>query len=386
MPKQHILIVFGTRPEAIKMLPLIIEFKKYPDLFDLKICSTGQHKDLLFDVLNTFKIKPDINFNIMSKNQNLSDITEKLLKKFNELYKSYKPDYVLVHGDTTTSFASSLASFYNKIKICHVEAGLRTNNKLDPWPEEMNRQLNSKLADIHFAPTQLNKKNLISENIDKKNIIVTGNTIIDCLKISQKILLKNPSLNKILLDRLKIDQQHFENWKTKKRKLFFLTIHRRENFGENLDNILETIKEILENNANLDVIFPVHPNPNIKMKVESFFNNLKLSNLYLTTNLSYLEMIAIYNSSTLILTDSGGIQEEAPYFNIPVLVLRETTERIEALENGKIELVGTNKKNVLKKINLILNDTGYKQNFLKMKNPYGNGNSSKKIVNFLKNN
>lgn len=369
--KKNFLIVFGTRPEALKMIPLIQKLKN-ESVFQIKVCVTAQHRDMLDQVLDTFNIAPDFDLDLMSKNQTLSNLTSKILTGINTVLDSYKPDLVFVHGDTTTTFAISLACFYKKINIAHVEAGLRTNNLYSPWPEEFNRQITSKISAFHFSPTEKSKENLINENIPKKNIIVTGNTIIDTLYLALDII-KQKRLHIVYKENFMFDLA---------KKTVLITAHRRENFGSGISNICNAIHELSKKFKNINFVYPVHLNPNIKKIVEKELSNLH--NVFLIEPLAYLEFIFLMNESSIILTDSGGVQEEAPSLNKPVLVMRDTTERPEAVEFGKVKLVGTNTDLIVNEVSKLLEDASYYESFLVNANPYGNGTASDQIVNFLK--
>lgn len=359
-----ILTVIGTRPEAIKMAVLISKLNKDIN-FCHKVCVTGQHKELLYQALDIFKIVPDIDLNIMVKNQTLSDISARILTSFTEVLKELKPDLILVHGDTTTSFICSLAAFYQQIPVAHVEAGLRTNNIYSPFPEEMNRLLTGKLASIHFAPTISNKNNLLKEGILEENIYITGNTVIDTLLSISDTLYDCP-------DELKYMENIIDN------KFILITGHRRENFGEGFENICDAILQISIKYPDCHIIYPVHLNPNVKNIV-----TLKISginNIHLIDPQSYISFIYLMKKCVLILTDSGGVQEEAPSLNKPVLVMREHTERTEALTEKTIRLVGTDADKIVKEVSSILDSAGY----ITIKaNPYGDGKASDRIINHL---
>lgn len=372
---KKILIIFGTRPEAIKIAPVIKEFKKNINAFSFKICVTGQHRKMLTQVLDFFQIKPDFNLNIMKKNQSLERLTSKILLKVSEILDEYKPNLVVVHGDTTTTFASSLAAFYKKIDICHVEAGLRSKNIYSPWPEEINRKLTSHLAKIHFAPTKNSKKNLILENINSNFIKVTGNTVIDSLLIVKKKIFSSYLIKK------KLDKKYsFLDFS--KKKIILVTGHRRENFGKELENVLKALKYIALKNKNISIIYPVHLNPKILIPAKKFLK--RIPNIFLVKPVNYQEFIYLMTKAYIIVSDSGGIQEEASSLGKPVLVTRNTTERPEGLKTCSLKLVGTNKKNIIKNVeNLLHNKNNYKK-MSKAQNPFGNGNASKKIINYLK--
>ena len=386
-----VLIVFGTRPEAIKMAPLVKEFQNHNE-FKMKVCVTAQHREMLDQVLEIFEIKPDYDLNIMQKGQDLYDITSKILLQMRDVLGDFNPNLVLVHGDTTTTFATSLAAFYQKIDVGHVEAGLRTNNIYSPWPEEINRKLTGSIAKYHFTPTITTKNNLLKENVDEKSIIVTGNTVIDSLFMA--------------IDKIKSDKKLQQNIESKFNQIFnsqfssersdnpagtrtifnsqfiLVTGHRRENFGDGFLNICNALKEIALQNKDVNIIYPVHLNPNVQKPVNDILNGIE--NIYLIEPLEYLEFVYLMSKSYLILTDSGGIQEEAPSLAKPVLVMRDTTERPEAVESGTIKLVGTNKEKIIKEVNNLLNNKSEYDKMSNIKNPYGDGKASKKIIEFLK--
>lgn len=374
---KKILIVFGTRPEAIKMVPLIKEFKKHSD-FEIKICVSAQHRQMLDQVLNLFEIKPDYDLDIMKTNQDLYDISSRVLLGMREILKDFCPNVVLVHGDTTTSFVGALAAFYQKIKIGHVEAGLRTNDLYSPFPEEANRQITGVLADFHFAPTQSSKQNLIKENKNPNSIIVTGNTVIDALFLMIDKIEKNVNLRDEITSNLMSKYSNFGS----ERKFILVTGHRRENFGDGFLNICDALKNIAQNNPEIDIVYPVHLNPNVQKPVREILSNL--SNVYLIDPLEYEKFVYLMSKSFFIITDSGGIQEEAPSLGKPVLVTRDTTERPEALQSGAVKLVGTNKNIIIKEAqNLILQKDEFEK-MSKANNPYGDGKASERIVEFLK--
>ena len=374
---KKILIVFGTRPEAIKMVPLIKEFKKYND-FEIKICVSAQHRQMLDQVLNLFEIKPDYDLDIMRANQDLYDISSRVLLGMRDVMKDFCPNVVLVHGDTTTSFVGALAAFYQKIKIGHVEAGLRTNDLYSPFPEEANRQITGVLADFHFAPTQSARQNLIKENKNPNSIIVTGNTVIDALLLMIDKIEKNVNLRYEITSILRLKYSNFGS----ERKFILVTGHRRENFGDGFLNICDALKNIAQNNPEIDIVYPVHLNPNVQKPVKEILSNL--SNVYLIDPLEYEKFVYLMSKSFFIITDSGGIQEEAPSLGKPVLVTRDTTERPEALQSGTVKLVGTNKNIIIKEAqNLILQKDEFEK-MSKANNPYGDGKASERIVEFLK--
>lgn len=392
MTKKRILIVFGTRPEAIKMAPLVKEFQKYPDDFETIVCVTGQHRELLDQVLRLFEIKPDHDLNIMKSGQDLYDITARVLMGMKEVLDVTKPDLVLVHGDTTTSTSAALAAFYKQIPVGHVEAGLRTNNIYSPWPEEMNRQITSRIATFHFAPTNLSRTNLLNENISENKILVTGNTVIDALhwvldKINATDDIQDQVRKQLNANGLK--DEITTPWIENTRKMVLITGHRRENFGQGFINICEAIKELAESFSNVDFVYPMHLNPNVRNAIKQVFENeagekTKLSNALFIEPLDYLPFVYLMSHSHIILTDSGGIQEEAPSIGKPVLVMRDTTERPEALDAGTIKLVGTQKQLIINEVsNLILNAEEYNA-MSRATNPYGSGNSCSAIVESVK--
>lgn len=368
------LIIFGTRPEAIKMAPLVKEFLKYPEIFDTKICVTAQHREMLDQVLEFFEIKPDFDLNLMKPNQNLYTLTSSILLELQPILESFNPEYIYVHGDTTTTMASSLAAFYAGAKVCHVEAGLRTFDVLSPFPEEMNRTVTGVITNIHFCPTETSKNNLILENKPNDSIIVTGNTVIDALMFSvdkvKRINYHDPEIEKLkaILDLEK--------------KLILVTGHRRENHGDGFVRICEALKEIALNNPKAQIIYPVHLNPNVQGPVYKLLS--EINNIQLITPLSYPAFVWLMEKSYLIITDSGGIQEEAPSLGKPVLVMRDTTERPEAVDSGTSILVGTNKDKIVKETNKLLSNTVTYRKMSKLHNPYGDGTASQKIVNYIK--
>ena len=376
---KKVLLVFGTRPEAIKMAPLVKAFETAKN-FDWRVCVTAQHREMLDQVLEIFDIQPDYDLNLMKKGQDLYDITSRVLLGLREILDSYTPDIVLVHGDTSTSSAAALAAFYKQIPVGHVEAGLRTNNIYSPWPEEMNRQLTGRLTTFHFAPTSWSKENLLKENINSENVTVTGNTVIDALllslsKIDQSKLLKD-KITKLLDSQVpNIEEQ------LKRKKLILITGHRRENFGEGFINMCEAIKEIADQHPSALLIYPVHLNPNVQKPVNKILGNIK--NVHLIPPLEYLPFIYLMSKSYFVLTDSGGIQEEAPGLGKPVLVMRDTTERPEAIEAGTVKLVGTNKETIIREALVLLNNHKVYTQMSKAHNPYGDGFACKRIISFL---
>jgi UDP-N-acetylglucosamine 2-epimerase (non-hydrolysing) len=370
---KKILLVFGTRPEAIKMAPLVKEFKKYNDIFEIKVCVTGQHRQMLDQVLEVFDIKPDYDLNIMAPNQDLYDVTSKVLVGMRDVLRETKPDIVFVHGDTTSSFAVGLAAFYQHIKIAHVEAGLRTYNMNSPWPEEMNRQLTDRLCDYCFALTETSKSNLLQEKINA-HITVTGNTVIDTLLMAVDIINMNHELKQSIIDELEQ-----KGYKPKiDRKIILVTGHRRENFGEGFSHICKALKEIACTNPDIDIVYPVHLNPNVQKPVYGLLADI--ANVYLISPLDYLPFVYLMQHSYLILTDSGGVQEEAPSLGKPVLVMRDTTERPEAVDAGTVILVGTETSVILDNVNLLLKDKDKYNKMSQSYNPYGDGKACERIV------
>ena len=386
--KYKILLVFGTRPEAIKMAPLVKELYKHSEKIEVLICVTAQHREMLDQVLNLFEIVADFDLNIMKPNQDLFDVTTQVLNGMKSVLDKLNPNIVFVHGDTTTSTAAALSAFYKKIPVAHIEAGLRTNNIHSPWPEEMNRQLTTSIAEYHFAPTLTSINNLILENVNIDKITLTGNTVIDALFWVLEKIKKNPDILiniKKQLNNENIQETLINSWISKERKLILITGHRRENFGQGFLNICNAIKELSHKFPNIDFVYPMHLNPNVREPIIKVFGDLtsNKSNIYFIEPLDYLPFVYLMNHTYIILTDSGGIQEEAPSLGKPVLVMRDTTERPEALEAGTVKLVGTDSEVIINEVtNLLCNSEEYN----KMKNatnPYGNGDASNKIVNFL---
>ncbi len=369
-----ILFIFGTRPEAIKLVSLIKTLNNDP-FFDVKICITGQHKEMLIQILSYFNIKINYSLDIMKPNQNLFEISSSILLKLKPIIEETNPNYVIVHGDTTTSFVASLASYYLQIKVAHIEAGLRTNNIYSPWPEEINRRLTSMIAYLHFAPTQLAKDNLLKEGKTEDQIYVTGNTVIDTLLITKNIIENNSETSNKLFE--------YFNFLNFNKKIILITCHRRESFGQGFLNICEAILKLSNQYPDIQFVYPVHLNPNVTNVVYEKLNNI--SNIFLIKPLDYIEFIFLMKNSYIILTDSGGIQEEAPSFGIPVLVLRDTTERQEAINAGTVKLVGTDVDLIIYNFNLLINNNIIYQSFSRISNPYGDGKSSITISNILKN-
>ena len=376
------MLVFGTRPEAIKMCPLVKEFQKRTDVFNTIVCVTGQHREMLDQVLNIFDVKPDFDMNIMRQGQDLTDVTVRILTGMRDIFKTCKPDVVLVHGDTTTSTAASLAAFYAQIPVGHVEAGLRTHNIYSPWPEEMNRQITGRIAKYHFSPTLLSKKNLIEERV-YGDIYITGNTVIDALHMVVDKLKndKNLSLeNEKKLFNAGYDVSRLNNDK----KLVLITGHRRENFGSGFIRMVTAMKDLSEKYKDVDFVYPMHLNPNVRKSIhEVFGENLKRPNFFFIEPLQYIEFVYLMEKSTIVLTDSGGIQEEAPALGKPVLVMRDTTERPEALAYGTVHLVGTDYDKIISEVSMLLEDINAYDKMSKAVNPYGDGNACNRIVRIL---
>ena len=395
--KKRILLVFGTRPEAIKMAPLVKAFQKQPKEFETIVCVTAQHREMLDQVLQLFDIRPDYDLNIMKAGQDLYDVTSRVLLGMRDVLKEAKPDVVLVHGDTSTSTAAALAAFYQQIPVGHIEAGLRTNNIYSPWPEEMNRQITSRIATFNFAPTHISEQNLLLENISKESIYVTGNTVIDALywviaKLANDTKLKELITNQLIESGLPVEK--LKSWSTsdfnEKRKLILITGHRRENFGEGFLNICNAIKELALIYPEIDFVYPMHLNPNVRAAITQIFgdihdirNNSCNLNVFFIEPLEYLQFVTLMNASYLMLTDSGGIQEEAPGLGKPVLVMRDTTERPEAVNAGTVKIVGTNKQLIIEEVAKLIERPEYYISMSHASNPYGDGKSCNKIINFL---
>ena len=379
---KKIMLVFGTRPEAIKMAPLVKEFQKHSDKFQTIVCVTGQHRQMLDQVLEIFDIKPDYDLNIMKQGQDLDDVTARVLTGMRDVLKEAHPDVVLVHGDTTTSTATALAAFYQQIPVGHVEAGLRTHNIYSPWPEEMNRQITGRIADYDFAPTPLSRANLIAEGVSEDKIIITGNTVIDALYWVVDKIKNTPSLNQDLVDKLAkagYDTERLFNGK----KLVLITGHRRENFGDGFISMCKAIKTLTERYPDVDFVYPMHLNPNVRKPIhEVFGENLEgLGNMFFIEPLEYLSFVYLMEKSNIVLTDSGGIQEEAPGLGKPVLVMRNTTERPEALEAGTVKLVGTDYDMIVNEVSALLDDQAHYDTMSKAVNPYGDGKACERIIN-----
>lgn len=379
---KKILLVFGTRPEAIKMAPLVKKLQEMPEEFQTVVCVTGQHREMLDQVLRLFDITPEYDLNIMKPNQDLYDITSRILLGMRDVLREVKPDIVLVHGDTTTSMAAALAAFYQQIPVGHVEAGLRTGNIYSPWPEEMNRLITGRITTHHFSPTPLAKENLLREHVDEKHIIVTGNTVIDALQMVVKRLAEDNALaNEVAakIGQMGYDVQRLDG----NRRMVLITGHRRENFGEGFLNICHAIKHLAEQYKDVDFVYPMHLNPNVRKPVLEILGE-KAENVFLIEPLDYLPFVYMMQHSTLILTDSGGVQEEAPGLGKPVLVMRDTTERPEAVEAGTVLLVGTNREKIEQGVSMLLDDTDTYRRMSEAVNPYGDGKACNRIVDRLR--
>lgn len=397
--KKRVMLVFGTRPEAIKVAPLVKAFQEQTDRFETIVCVTGQHREMLDQVLHLFDIKPNHDLNIMKQGQDLYDVTARVLTGLRGVYKEAKPDVVFVHGDTTTSMAAAMAAFYQQIPVAHIEAGLRTHNIYSPWPEEMNRQITSRISAYNLSPTPLSKENLLKEGVDEATITVTGNTVIDALYMVVHKIKSDESLQgeikKVLLESglpaavVNDYMSPVEN----KRKLVLITGHRRENFGEGFKNMCNAIKTLTEKYPDVDFVYPMHLNPNVRKPIKEIFGEAAVSknvegkpsgnNIYFIEPLEYLPFVYLMNQSTLVLTDSGGIQEEAPGLGKPVLVMRDTTERPEAVDAGTVKLVGTNYDLIVSETSRLLDDKGYYNSMARASNPYGDGKACERIIEFI---
>ena len=375
------MLVFGTRPEAIKMAPLVKEFQKYPEQFKTQVCVTGQHRQMLDQVLEIFDIVPDFDLDIMKQGQDLFDVTSRVMLGMREVISSAKPDIVLVHGDTTTSTAAALAAFYCQIPVGHVEAGLRTHNIYSPWPEEMNRQITGRIASYHFAPTELSKNNLLKENVEQQQIYITGNTVIDALYWVIKKIKGNGELQSQLSEELK--EAGYDV--SRNRPLVLITGHRRENFGDGFISICRAIKTLSQKFPDVDFVYPMHLNPNVRKPIKEVFgeNLSNLGNMFFIEPLEYLSFVFLMEKATIVLTDSGGIQEEAPGLGKPVLVMRNTTERPEALEAGTVKLVGTDYDKIVAEVSNLLTDPAYYSSMSQAVNPYGDGMACERIMTIL---
>ena len=381
---KKVMLVFGTRPEAIKMCPLVKEFQKDTKNFETIVCVTGQHREMLDQVLTIFDVKPDYDLNIMKQGQDLTDVTARVLTGLRDVFKECRPDVVLVHGDTTTSTAGALAAFYAQIPVGHVEAGLRTHNIYSPWPEELNRQITGRIATYNFSPTPLSEKNLLEEKVHGK-IVVTGNTVIDALHMVVEKLKNDLALAKEqeeILAKAGYDVMRLKDGK----KLVLITGHRRENFGEGFIRMVTAMKDLSEKYPDVDFVYPMHLNPNVRKPIHDVFGeDLTRPNFFFIEPLQYLEFVYLMEKSTIVLTDSGGIQEEAPGLGKPVLVMRDTTERPEALESGTVHLVGTDYDKIINEVSTLLEDDTAYEKMSKAVNPYGDGKACGRIVNALRN-
>jgi UDP-N-acetylglucosamine 2-epimerase (non-hydrolysing) len=392
---KKVMLIFGTRPEAIKMAPLVKAYQAHPDKFETIVCVTAQHREMLDQVLTVFDIHPDYDLNIMKAGQDLYDITSRVLLGLRDVLTECQPDLVLVHGDTTTSTAAALAAFYQQIPVAHVEAGLRTHNLYSPWPEEANRQLTSRLAKYHFAPTELSKQNLLREGINEADIYVVGNTVIDALHLALNKIESAPELRKSLDNTLKTKGYNLcSSVSSVDRKIILVTGHRRENHGQGIINICNALKQIAEKYPEVDIVYPVHLSPNVQKPVYEILgkktsasadNNLcqseqSVDNIFLIEPLEYLPFLHLMSQSTIVLTDSGGIQEEAPGLGKPVIVMRDTTERPEAVEAGTVKLVGTNTNLIVSEISRLLDDKAYYESMSHANNPYGDGQACERII------
>jgi UDP-N-acetylglucosamine 2-epimerase (non-hydrolysing) len=370
---KKILSIFGTRPEAIKMAPIILELNKYPNLVDSRVCVTAQHRHMLDQVLSLFKIAPAYDLDIMGKSQSLTDVTVKVLQGLEPLLNEFRPDLVLVHGDTTTTLAASLAAYYHKVDVGHIEAGLRTGDIYSPWPEELNRRLTSLIARYHFSPTIQSKQNLLNEGVSEARIVVTGNTVIDSLLSVVKRLREDVILRQGMAERF--------NFLEPDKRLILVTGHRRENFGAGFESICHALKIIVEAHQDVQIVYPVHLNPNVQEPVQRVLANLE--RIHLIEPQDYLPFVYLMDRSYLIITDSGGVQEEAPSLGKPVLVMRETTERPEAVEAGTVKLVGTDTERIVEGVSMLLKDWGAYEAMSTVHNPYGDGMAASRIVNSL---
>lgn len=376
------MLVFGTRPEAIKMAPLVKEFKKYPDQFQTIVCVTGQHREMLDQVLQLFEIIPDYDLNIMKQGQDLYDVTSRVLIGMRDVLKDATPDIVLVHGDTTTSTATALSAFYQHIPVGHIEAGLRTHNIYSPWPEEMNRLITGRIATYHFAPTVLSRQNLLDESVKEDAITVTGNTVIDALYMVVDKIKKDNKLD-VQMELSLYDAGYDVRRLECGRKLVLITGHRRENFGDGFISMCQAIKFLTEKYSEVDFVYPMHLNPNVRKPIHEVFGDGQLSNMFFIEPLEYLSFVYLMEKCTIVLTDSGGIQEEAPGLGKPVLVMRDTTERPEALDAGTVKLVGTNFEKIVREISALLDNQEYYKQMSQATNPYGDGKACKRIKEVL---
>ncbi len=386
---KKVLLVFGTRPEAIKMCPLVKQFQADPERFQTIVCVTAQHREMLDQVLQLFDVRPDFDLNIMKQGQDLYDITSRVLLGLRDVYKEVRPDIVLVHGDTTTSVSAALAAFYQQIAVGHVEAGLRTNNMYSPWPEEMNRQITGRIASFHFAPTELSRQNLLREGVCDDNIYVVGNTVIDALHAVLDQIRENKTVeNQVvsLLSASGIPLALLPAWTAGERRQVLITGHRRENFGEGFIHICQAIRDLSLAFPDVDFVYPMHLNPNVRKPIAEVFGDhyqAKFKNVYLIEPLDYLPFVYLMHSAAIVLTDSGGIQEEAPGLGKPVLVMRDTTERPEAVYAGTVRLVGTDYTKIVNGVTLLLENRESYNEMAKAVNPYGDGKSAERIAQIL---
>lgn len=378
-----IMLTFGTRPEAIKMAPLVKALQKHPDKFRTVVAVSGQHRQMLDQVLDLFNITPDYDLDIMKAGQDLTDVTTRILTGMRDILRKDRPDLVLVHGDTSTSTAAALSAFYERIPVGHVEAGLRTGDIYSPWPEEMNRRLTGRLATLHFAPTDLSRQNLLKENVSSDDIIVTGNTVIDALHIVVDKIKQNPALKEEITTILKNAGYDIDNRLKDGRRLILITGHRRENFGQGFLNITHAIKDLALKYPDVDFVYPMHLNPNVRKPIAETFGDDRPENVFFIEPLEYLPFVYMMMNSYLIITDSGGIQEEAPSLGKPVLVMRDVTERPEALDAGTIRLVGTDRNKIVTEASKFLDDAEYYAANQRLANPYGDGTASDRIIEFI---
>ena len=382
---KRILLVFGTRPEAIKMCPLVKEFQKHPESFETVVCVTGQHREMLDQVLQIFDVKPDYDLNIMKQGQDLYDVTARVLTGMRDVLDAVKPDVVLVHGDTTTSMAAAMAAFYRQIPVGHVEAGLRTHNLYSPWPEEMNRQVTGRIAEYDFSPTPLSRQNLLDEGVPAEKIIVTGNTVIDALHWVVGKIENDSQLSKTLAENLRVSGYDTD----RNRRLVLITGHRRENFGDGFISMCTAIRDLAKKYPEVDFVYPMHLNPNVRKPIKQVFGHEmngkdEKRNMFFIEPLDYLDFVYLMSKSYIVLTDSGGIQEEAPGLGKPVLVMRDTTERPEALDAGTVRLVGTDYDKIVKEVSALLEDWNHYEEMSHAVNPYGDGKACPRIVEKLK--
>ena len=384
--KKRVMLVFGTRPEAIKMAPLVKAFQAVPEKFETIVCVTGQHREMLDQVLHLFEIKPDYDLNIMKAGQDLYDVTSRVITGMRDVLDQAKPDVVFVHGDTTTSTAAALAAFYKQIPVAHIEAGLRTHNIYSPWPEEMNRQITGRIATYHFAPTPLSRENLLKENVSDEKIFVTGNTVIDALHSVIGKLNSDTSLGEQVsgvLVNSGIPRKRLADWNAGTRRMVLITGHRRENFGDGFIHMCSGIRDLNLKYPDVDFVYPMHLNPNVRKPIREVFGENAPENMFFIEPQEYLPFVRLMELSSIVLTDSGGIQEEAPGLGKPVLVMRDTTERPEALAAGTVKLVGTDRAKIVTEVSRLLDDASHYASMSEAQNPYGDGNACKRIVQVL---